>query len=44
MALKQERENIRDTFEGEPWRQGEHQTALKVAPKWILSQGIEYTT
>ncbi|MDB4938690.1 MAG: hypothetical protein JWP87_5662 [Labilithrix sp.] len=41
---KQERENIRDTFEGEPWRQGEHQTALKVAPKWILSQGIEYTT
>jgi hypothetical protein len=42
---KQERENVRgDSLEGSPWRQGEHQTALKIAPKWILSQGIEYTT
>lgn len=42
----QERENIGASsgFEGEPWAQGEHQTALKVAPKWIISQGIEYTT
>lgn len=42
----QERENIGDSsgFEGQPWAQGEHQTALKVAPKWIVSQGIEYTT
>jgi hypothetical protein len=41
----QENENIRgDSFSGEPWRQGEHQTALKIAPKWIISQGIEYTT
>ena len=40
-----ERENIRgDSFEGEPWWQGEHQNALKIAPKWVLSQGIEYTT
>lgn len=41
----QERENIRgSSFEGEPWWQGEHQNALKVAPKWVLSQGFEYTT
>ena len=41
----QEGENIRSgNFEGEPWWQGEHQTALKVAPKWIFSQGIEYTS
>lgn len=41
----QERENIRgDSFDGEPWWQGEHQNALKVAPKWVISQGFEYTT
>jgi hypothetical protein len=41
----QERENIRGTdFAGEPWWQGEHQNALKIAPKWVLSQGFEYTT
>lgn len=41
----QDRENIRgDTFDGSPWWQGEHQNALKVAPKWIFSQGIEYTS
>ena len=40
-----ERENIRGgSFDGEPWWQGEHQNALKIAPKWILSQGFEYTT
>lgn len=40
-----ENENVRgDSFDGSPWRQGEHQNALKVAPKWILSQGFEYTT
>lgn len=38
--------NIRDVgdFRGEPWWQGEHQNALKVAPKWVVSQGFEYTT
>jgi hypothetical protein len=42
---KQADENIRgDSFVGSPWRQGEHMTALKVAPKWIVSQGIEYST
>jgi len=41
----QDGENIRgDNFTGEPWWQGEHQNALKIAPKWILSQGTEYTT
>lgn len=43
----QERENVRDViagFEGEPWWQGEHQNALKIAPKWVISQGFEYTT
>jgi hypothetical protein len=41
----QERENIRGaTFEGEPWWQGEHQNAVKIAPKWVVSQGFEYTT
>lgn len=41
----QEGENISErSFAGEPWWQGEHQNALKVAPKWIISQGIEYTT
>ena len=41
----QDRENIRgDTFDGSPWWQGEHQNALKVAPKWIFSQGFEYTS
>lgn len=38
-------ENIRGSaFDGEPWWQGEHQNALKVAPKWVISQGFEYTT
>ncbi len=40
-------ENIKDPKnepEGSPWWQGEHQNALKIAPKWIISQGIEYTS
>ncbi len=41
----QERENITgSSFRGEPWGQGEHQSALKVAPKWVFSTGVEYTT
>jgi hypothetical protein len=41
----QDRENIHGaSFRGEPWWQGEHQNALKIAPKWVLSQGFEYTT
>lgn len=41
----QDLENLRGASErGEPWIQGEHYNALKVAPKWIISQGFEYTT
>jgi hypothetical protein len=41
----QEGENLRgETARGEPWWQGENQLALKVAPKWVISQGFEYTT
>jgi hypothetical protein len=41
----EEGQNLRgpDTT-AEPWREGENYTALKVAPKWIFSQGVEYTT
>lgn len=27
-----------------PWVQGFHQTAFKIAPKWVFTQGIDYTT
>ncbi|MBS2014011.1 MAG: hypothetical protein JST00_14065 [Deltaproteobacteria bacterium] len=43
----QHEENIKDPANeptGSPWMQGEHQNALKIAPKWIISQAIEYTT
>jgi hypothetical protein len=41
----QERENVSGaSLEGRPWAQGEHQTALKIAPKWVVSQGVEYTS
>ncbi|MFO0680356.1 MAG: DUF6029 family protein, partial [Polyangiaceae bacterium] len=33
-----------DGFTPEPWVQGEHYTAVKIAPKWVISQGIEYTS
>jgi Family of unknown function (DUF6029) len=42
---KEENQNIRVAGEGPAfWRQGEHYTALKISPKWVFSQGIEYTT
>ena len=42
---KEENQNIRVSSEGPAfWRQGEHSTALKISPKWVISQGIEYTT
>lgn len=41
----QHEENRRpDNPEGVPWVQGEHQNALKIAPKWVISQGFEYTS
>ncbi len=26
------------------WNEGENYTALKIAPKWVITQGVEYTT
>lgn len=43
----QEGENIQPEstdLTGAPWIQGEFQNALKIAPKWVISQGFEYTT
>lgn len=45
----QDGENIRHPevqadFRGKPWVQGEHYTNLKIAPKWVISQGVEYTS
>jgi hypothetical protein len=41
----QDAENIHGgDFKGEPWWQGEHYNTLKITPKWVLSQGFEYTT
>ena len=28
----------------EYWHEGENYTALKLAPKWVFTQGFEYTT
>jgi hypothetical protein len=28
----------------QPWHEGENYTALKIAPKWIFTQGFEYKT
>lgn len=39
----QEGENKRDDAEAE-WHEGENYTAFKIAPKWVLSHGFEYTT
>lgn len=31
-------------FSERKWVQGEHYTALKVTPKWVVTHGLEYTT
>jgi hypothetical protein len=42
---KEELQNVRNTLGvAEYWIQGEHYSAVKVAPKWVFTQGIEYTT
>lgn len=42
---REENQNVRaPSIDAAYWRQGEHYTALKVAPKWVFSQGFEYTT
>jgi hypothetical protein len=33
-----------DQNAGAYWNEGENYTALKVAPRWVLTQGFEYTT
>lgn len=48
----QENENQREVqnaagelvFNEVKWVQGEHYTALKVAPKWVITHGLEYTS
>jgi hypothetical protein len=38
---KEADKNIRDGYE-QWWREGENYVALKVAPKWVFTQGFEY--
>ncbi len=33
-----------EVFQEARWVQGEHYTALKVAPQWVFTHGFEYTT
>ncbi len=35
---------VGETFAEQWWHEGENYVALKVAPKWVLTQGFEYTT
>ncbi len=43
---RQRQEETVNVIDGisKPWVQGEHYTAFKIAPKWVFSQGVEYTT
>jgi Family of unknown function (DUF6029) len=42
---KQEQENLNDvTGQVGTWWQGFHNTAFKIAPKWVIAQGVEYLT
>lgn len=41
----EENQNVDSNGGGErPWVQGENYLAVKIVPKWILTQGFEYTT
>lgn len=42
---REENQNL-DSAPGseQPWLQGENYVALKIVPKWVLTQGFEYTT
>jgi hypothetical protein len=40
---REQHTNLIDGFE-QAWREGQHYTQLKVAPKWVFAQGIEYTS
>jgi len=37
-------EPVGDTYVEQWWHEGENYVALKVAPKWVFTQGFEYTT
>jgi hypothetical protein len=42
---KEENQNVRVPAEGAAfWREGESYVALKISPKWVFSQGLEYTS
>ncbi len=42
---REENQNARNGAGTEQfWREGENYTAIKIAPKWVLSQGFEYLT
>ena len=42
---REEAQNLRlPSGLAQPWHEGENYTALKVSPKWVLSQDVEYTT
>lgn len=42
---REENQNARNGAGTEQfWREGENYTALKIAPKWVISQGFEYLT
>jgi Family of unknown function (DUF6029) len=41
----QEGENLSETNSlSQSWFQGFHNTAFKIAPKWVITQGVEYLT
>jgi hypothetical protein len=41
----EEAQNVRPpSYSEQLWHEGEHYTTLKIAPKWAISQGVEYTT
>ncbi len=40
----EDNQNFQGTSAPQYWVEGENYTALKIAPKWVITQGIEYTT
>ena len=41
---RREGNNVDDNGDAQTWREGEHYTAIKIAPSWVITQGFEYTT
>jgi hypothetical protein len=40
----EEDQNLSPTGHEQPWHEGENYTGLKIAPRWVFTQGIEYKT